>query len=480
MPYDNTPNRLEAAFVQRDKTNQYYEQVNISGSNLVIYIDETGSLTADRVSVWAAKYGIGSGGSSLSSSWASSSISASYAGTASYLIGGAGNSMSSSWASASLQAQYATQSLYATQSISASHALTASYLIGGAGNSESSSWASASLQAQYATQSLFASQSISASYALTSSYTLFASEAFTADTVNVIAVGGGPYNIALLGSNGGVVNVYADNNGDFLYSVADKTLIVGHAQTTASWATQSISASYVSANNVVGTVLSASYALTASYALIARASASITASSADTASTVYNSNVTIDLTGNASFTNVVSIGGSLGAGKFLLTQPGFNTITMQSGSITASYFGGYLVGRADQAVSASWASASISASYARTASYSFTSVSSSIATTASYITASSIVGYVSTASIAITASNACSASYATTASFALLAGEATTADFAVVAGNTLYTSSNAITASYAINVPSASWSETASYSMNESAVADYIGNQVFS
>ena len=186
MPYDNTPNRLEAAFVQRDKTNQYYEQVNISGSNLVIYIDETGSLTADRVSVWAAKYGIGSGGSSLSSSWASSSISASYAGTASYLIGGAGNSMSSSWASASLQAQYATQSLYATQSISASHALTASYLIGGAGNSESSSWASSSISSSYAVQASNAATAISASYAPVTGVITNAETASVAFSINFI------------------------------------------------------------------------------------------------------------------------------------------------------------------------------------------------------------------------------------------------------------------------------------------------------
>jgi len=76
MAFDNTPNRLDAAFVQRDQSNQYYEQINISGSNLIVYLDETGSLTADKVSVWAAKYSIASGGTSLSSSWASASLQA--------------------------------------------------------------------------------------------------------------------------------------------------------------------------------------------------------------------------------------------------------------------------------------------------------------------------------------------------------------------------------------------------------------------
>lgn len=97
MAFDNTPNRLDAAFIQRDRSNQYYEQINISGSDLIVYLDETGSLTADRISVWAAKYGIGSGGSSLSSSWASASISASFSDTASYSLN-AGLSPTSSYA----------------------------------------------------------------------------------------------------------------------------------------------------------------------------------------------------------------------------------------------------------------------------------------------------------------------------------------------------------------------------------------------
>ena len=100
MSFDNSPNKLEAAFIQRNETNQYYEEINISASNAVIYLDENGLLTADKISVWAANYGIGTGGG--------------------------GSSLSSSWASASIQSQYATQSVYATQSISASYALTAS------------------------------------------------------------------------------------------------------------------------------------------------------------------------------------------------------------------------------------------------------------------------------------------------------------------------------------------------------------------
>ena len=59
MAFDNSPSKLEAAFVQRNETNQYYEQINISGSSLVVYMDESGSLTADNIGVWSAKYNIG-------------------------------------------------------------------------------------------------------------------------------------------------------------------------------------------------------------------------------------------------------------------------------------------------------------------------------------------------------------------------------------------------------------------------------------
>lgn len=94
MALNPQPNSLESAFIQRDLTNTYYDQINISGSDLIIYHDSDGNLTADKVSIWASHYGIGSGGSPLSSSWASSSLSSSYALTASYVIGGGGSGIS--------------------------------------------------------------------------------------------------------------------------------------------------------------------------------------------------------------------------------------------------------------------------------------------------------------------------------------------------------------------------------------------------
>lgn len=70
MSFDNTPSRLESVHIQRDATNNWYAQINISGSNIIVYHDETGSLTADNISVWAAKYGIGGGTTPISVSYA--------------------------------------------------------------------------------------------------------------------------------------------------------------------------------------------------------------------------------------------------------------------------------------------------------------------------------------------------------------------------------------------------------------------------
>jgi hypothetical protein len=172
--FDNTPNALESAHIQRDKTNSFYEQVNISGSDLVIYHDSSGSLTADRISVWATKYGIAVGGSLVSSSWASSSISSSYALTASFALNGGGtggSSNSSSWASSSVQAYYATQSLYATQSITASYvsASNVNGTVSSASYANSASWAPQLTIPTSVASSSWASSSLSSSLAQTAS-----------------------------------------------------------------------------------------------------------------------------------------------------------------------------------------------------------------------------------------------------------------------------------------------------------------------
>lgn len=122
MAYNDTPNRLESAFIQRATNNQYYEQINISGSDLVIYHDASGSLTADKITTWATKYNIASGGTSVSCSWASHSFTAetaSFASTCSVFIL---FDVTRSVSAIATQSFYSTQSLYATQSLTASYA----------------------------------------------------------------------------------------------------------------------------------------------------------------------------------------------------------------------------------------------------------------------------------------------------------------------------------------------------------------------
>lgn len=59
MAFDDTPNKLESAFIQRSEANSVYEQVNISGSDLIFYHSSSGELTADKISVWASQYLVG-------------------------------------------------------------------------------------------------------------------------------------------------------------------------------------------------------------------------------------------------------------------------------------------------------------------------------------------------------------------------------------------------------------------------------------
>jgi len=51
--------KLESVWIQRDANNEYYEQINITGSDLIIYHSSSGEIQADRISTWAQKYNIG-------------------------------------------------------------------------------------------------------------------------------------------------------------------------------------------------------------------------------------------------------------------------------------------------------------------------------------------------------------------------------------------------------------------------------------
>jgi hypothetical protein len=51
--------KLESAFFQRDPENGVYHQINITGSDLIVYHSSSGELTADKISEWIKKYNIG-------------------------------------------------------------------------------------------------------------------------------------------------------------------------------------------------------------------------------------------------------------------------------------------------------------------------------------------------------------------------------------------------------------------------------------
>ena len=59
MAFSDIPNKLESVFIQRNSDNAYYHQINISGSDLIIYHDETGSINADKIDTFSKKYSIG-------------------------------------------------------------------------------------------------------------------------------------------------------------------------------------------------------------------------------------------------------------------------------------------------------------------------------------------------------------------------------------------------------------------------------------
>lgn len=89
------------------------------------------------------------------------------------------------------------------------------------------------------------------SRAVSSSHAGSSSHAVVATYTDVSAQAAGQYNVALLGSNSGYANVYADSNSDMLYNVSTNTLTVPFTFTTASYAG---TASYVSASAIAGGV----------------------------------------------------------------------------------------------------------------------------------------------------------------------------------------------------------------------------------
>ena len=205
------PAPKDAVFIQRSDNNAFYGETHISGSNLLLYIDSDGHVNADTSASFYTLFPAagGGGGSSLSSSWASSSLSASYA-------------LSASWSPGSSTATY-TSSLYGTASwaISSSWSGTASYALNASGGNQiSCSWASQSLSSSYVVTASFAYAawtsdfSVDSDFAVSSSYNASASVAISSSyaiTASFALNSGGGGTSLVTGSTYPITSSWANN-----------------------------------------------------------------------------------------------------------------------------------------------------------------------------------------------------------------------------------------------------------------------------
>lgn len=311
-----------------------------------VRIDSTGKLFAGQVSATVVTASLQG-----TASWAEKAVSASWAPS-----NAVATSDSSSWASASLSASYATFATDADDSVTAtssSHALFAdqAYVALGATSADTASFVALAQSSSYAPIEPNASASITtqlaskqpnlvtaATYTVTSSWAENSTNANSATTATSAS--------HALVSDTAVSAAYAPTNTDFSQSVAaaDQTkqnvLVTGGTYTiTSSWAESSVTA---------GTAGSATTATSASHALVSN-----TAVSAAYAPT------------NADFSS--SVASFIDTKQNTLVSTGVYSIT-SSWAQTASV----ALNVPTSVPSASWASSSISASYAPSSGYTLT------------------------------------------------------------------------------------------------------------
>lgn len=230
------------------------------------------------------------------------------------------SSLSASFASASLSASYA---LSASYSRTASYALnSAAAVVSGASYNISASWASQSLN------------TISASYSRTSSYSTSASSSFVANTLNLFSrrnLDVGTAGITISPPMTNAIVATSPSTISLNYSVIGQNI-------TSSWSSQSISASISnkslqSAHATAST--SASYALTSSYSTLAKnsktASYSVTSNIANYS---YGSDVSLT-SNNALYTSSYAKTASVSAISNYTVSSSYSTNSDLA--ITASY-----------------------------------------------------------------------------------------------------------------------------------------------
>jgi hypothetical protein len=304
------------------------------------------------------------------------------------------------------------------------------------------SWADNTSTSSYAISSSYSENAASSSVAQSSSYALSSSYSISSS-----------YSENATSASYALSSSYADNSISSSYALNAGSAVSSSYATSSSYALNSTSASIATTSSYAltasyydGSVVSSSYALSSSFATSASyapnttfpytGSAIITGSLIVTGSTkLYNSGSTVlEVSGSngALFTVTDDLTGDLftvQSGSINLFNISSSGVTVLSGSLTATNgFTGSLLG------TASYATNSLSSSYALTASYYNGSVvSSSYALSSSYAT------------------NSLSSSYALTASYY---------------NGSVVSSSYALSSSYATNSLSSSFATSASYAAN--------------
>lgn len=510
MSFSDTPNRLEAVYVQRDTTNVRYDQINVSGSDMIVYLNELGKLDADKISIWATKYNIGSGGSGSVASasfaaTASRAVSASFATTAS-------NSISASYAftsSNSITASYALTSSAAIEAISASYfsgsQITASSIlvslilplgssIGNPTQSFATVYATRFIgTSSYVSASVIDGPVLSSSYALTASFALngggsggSSSVAFSASQ-GMLALDGDlwgavPFFVSsghmsaskLTSTDDGTMKFYASALSS---PPMQKVVYIGRDGNTNTWAALGFYndagginskywLNYADNANLLNFAAAADdFSIVSPWLTVTRSGSAITQILFQKAVTI-NGNVLP----NTNLTNSLGTASLQWKNAWIANMIG--TASVATSAFTASSINFV----PSSSISASFASMSISASYAPSS----PSISASYALSASYsdnaATASLLLGSVQNATFALSASFASSS---LSASIAILANTATSASLAAKSLISISASfaSSSLSASYvsASNVVgsiiSASYSFSASYAPGNPSIS---------
>ena len=395
----------------------------------------------------------------------SSNFTASYAITASYALNGGGGGATSSWASSSISSSWATTASYAVS------ALTASYALNSGGGNPTSSWAT---------------NAITASWATTASHAVIAGSLVTSSNYQVNILTASSEKLNFLTTN--YINFTGSNpsyaEGTIFYDSANHTLCVWNDQSTTK--INLAEDEYVRAVNKTGAIITNGSAVTISSSQGNRPQVILAQSGTATASLAYGfiglaaHDIAINQEGlictlgvvDSINTTAFNAGDTLyvssSAGKFTNTRPAVPYDIMKVGialnstvngsilvkGVDATHYNdlsGYVASTGSLYGTSSWATNAITSSWATTASYAVSAL------TASYALNSG--GGNPTSSWA---TNAITASWATTASHAVLAGS-------------LVTSSN-----YKVNILTASLVSSSNFTGNLTGTSSYSSSSLWS